>query len=952
MKKTLIVLVAILLYCGTPAAQELPPDILADQYLLAATAALQQQDRQAAINAFQKIEALNVTPPTEFFYFYGKVLVEDGVATENVPSIEKGQALLKKYVVASGREAEHYQRALEVLNTAEGTVEAVKTEKCWTTLTLLCVARLTLDATMSEKDRGSALFIIARKLITVATAQIKAGAAEDAREPLKIATDIAVSEGHDSLFKGISEAQMAMGQFSVASKTAGLIDNDFSQRLTLSNIVTAQAEAGQFSGAIKTAEMMEDVGSRVSALLDVATAQREAGKIEEARILIDKGLALAASIDDAGGRASALSQVSTAQAEAGQFGGAIETAMSIDDAQERTRTLVNVAARQTKAGNVEDARTTIKRAADAARSVRDLYTRARVLSDIAVAYVEVGERESARTTIDIATAAVADRQAYYQALTLTTTATVQTKAGNIRAARENIRQATAAAKSIQDSSHRTERLRAIVDVGIEAAQFIEAAQAAALPIDPDERARALIDVALAQANAGKVEAARVTIEMADDSAKLIKEPFERAYARALIANVRTTTGDITDRTPTDIVAEAAQSLQDAYDRTRLCAAVALAQIEAGHLDGAQETINLVDDPATQIEDSIKRAHALTLVARAHAKAGHFAEAAATARLIKAVRGQVQALAAIALAQAEAGAVEDARATISMVAETAKANGLDVQVLTTVATVQAKAGMAGAAQATIRDALQDIESRSYRDPGRWLVEVALAQVAAGQSEDALATIDRAVTAMQSGGDSSWAWAITDIARAQTKAGQSEAALRTLAAAVEAAKSMESMSTRLSWFFDIARAQEKAGSAEEARGTIDTAIKDFKSAKKDWQLLSVIEFVSSVGFAGVPLGADQLAEIIAIIKSAEFKNAARIDYLPLLASFLARQEGTFENVMEVLRRIDTPTQRAGRSLCRSRLGTGGGREDRRCPNDHYSGNRNCRVEWRECQRPSPS
>ena len=120
MKKTLIVLVAAtLLYNGTPAAQELPPDMLADQYLLAATAALQQQDRQAAINAFQKIEALDVTPPTEFFYFYGKVLVEDGIATGNVPSIEKGQSLLKKYIAASGREAEHYYGALEVLNTVE-----------------------------------------------------------------------------------------------------------------------------------------------------------------------------------------------------------------------------------------------------------------------------------------------------------------------------------------------------------------------------------------------------------------------------------------------------------------------------------------------------------------------------------------------------------------------------------------------------------------------------------------------------------------------------------------------------------------------------------------------------------------------------------------------------------------------------------------------------------------
>ena len=119
MKKTLIVFVTILLYYGTPDAQDLPPDILADQYLLAATAALQKEDRQAAINAFQKIEALGVTPPADFFYFYGKVLVENGVATIDARSIEKGQSLLKKYVVDLGREAEHYRSALEVLNTAE-----------------------------------------------------------------------------------------------------------------------------------------------------------------------------------------------------------------------------------------------------------------------------------------------------------------------------------------------------------------------------------------------------------------------------------------------------------------------------------------------------------------------------------------------------------------------------------------------------------------------------------------------------------------------------------------------------------------------------------------------------------------------------------------------------------------------------------------------------------------
>ena len=131
MKKTLVVFVVILLCYGAPAAQDLPPDMLADQYLLAATTALQNQDRQAAINAFQKIEALDITPPAEFFYFYGKVLVEDGVATNTVPSIEKGQSLLKKYIVASGREVEHYRSALEVLNTAGEAAWRQREEAAW-----------------------------------------------------------------------------------------------------------------------------------------------------------------------------------------------------------------------------------------------------------------------------------------------------------------------------------------------------------------------------------------------------------------------------------------------------------------------------------------------------------------------------------------------------------------------------------------------------------------------------------------------------------------------------------------------------------------------------------------------------------------------------------------------------------------------------------------------------
>ena len=381
--------------------------------------------------------------------------------------------------------------------------------------------------------------------------------------------------------------------------------------------------------------------------------------------------------------------------------------------------------------------------------------------------------ESARATIEAATTAESNRHAYHQALTLTTVAAAQTQAGKHPggAGRISVRRPKSPSQCRIPLNGPTGS-RPLCPAGVEAEQFIEAAQIAELLTAPYDRSLALAEVALAQVKAGKAGAARVTIEMANDFSTSVEEPFERVHARALIANVQTTFGNLTDRTTTDMVAEAAHSLDAAYDRVRLFALVSLAQTEAGHIDAARATIELADGPTTQIDDPIERAQALALVARAHAsgrfdatrdtiaraveaavsledtdqqttrlremasaytKAGHFAEAVETAMLIEAVRGQVRALVAVASEQTKAGAVAEAQKTIIRAAETAKSNDADAQVLATIAATQAKAGLAEAAQTTFRDALQDIESKFYRYwyPGHMLAEVAVAQTTTEQ-----------------------------------------------------------------------------------------------------------------------------------------------------------------------------------------------------------------------------
>lgn len=101
-------------------SQELPPEIRADQYLGEGHRAVEAHDLAAALKAFAKLEALPVTPPVEFFYWYGRTLVEHGLRTDSVADVNKGEGHLTQYILAAGREAERYRSALEWLSRAEG----------------------------------------------------------------------------------------------------------------------------------------------------------------------------------------------------------------------------------------------------------------------------------------------------------------------------------------------------------------------------------------------------------------------------------------------------------------------------------------------------------------------------------------------------------------------------------------------------------------------------------------------------------------------------------------------------------------------------------------------------------------------------------------------------------------------------------------------------------------
>ena len=117
------VLVAVLLGGFSASAAQLPPDIIADSYLLRAEQAVRDGEYtrvQAEINKIldlQKEHELDL--PDEFYFRYAK-------AADSADLPERALESVVTYLSAAGREGQHYAEALELMNKAQDEIEARK----------------------------------------------------------------------------------------------------------------------------------------------------------------------------------------------------------------------------------------------------------------------------------------------------------------------------------------------------------------------------------------------------------------------------------------------------------------------------------------------------------------------------------------------------------------------------------------------------------------------------------------------------------------------------------------------------------------------------------------------------------------------------------------------------------------------------------------------------------
>ena len=129
--------VVVIVFLGmTPAASQLPPEIQADRYLLAARQAIERQDFTAAQTALDKMSLLEAEKglklPEEFYFRSAQVAQQTGRPARAV-------RMVTRYLEIVGRDGKQYIEALELLNAAEAqTFSAAQTcegkpkgSECW-----------------------------------------------------------------------------------------------------------------------------------------------------------------------------------------------------------------------------------------------------------------------------------------------------------------------------------------------------------------------------------------------------------------------------------------------------------------------------------------------------------------------------------------------------------------------------------------------------------------------------------------------------------------------------------------------------------------------------------------------------------------------------------------------------------------------------------------------------
>ena len=456
----------------------------------------------------------------------------------------------------------------------------------------------------------------------------------------EVATGYLDAETARSLFEAGKRYEAGVMAFSQALSVIQMIPLTFERAKAFADIALGQAKTGRvwtaelaFSKALEAAQAAKGDRVRDMAFTDITASQAEAGYLQEA-------LAMVQNIKQPSFRATAFASIALAQAEAGNskavgqsLSDALVAARAIEDEQKRASSLGEIAVAQVMVNRARDALATVQEIK--ANRMRD-----EALAAVAVAQAEAGDFQGATATARKIELHPGRAEAFAGI------ARAQARAGHARDAEQSISQAMLAAQEIEHDETRAYRLTAIARAQAAAADdkaaeqsFAEAVSAAEKVVDDGQRHFALFDIATLQADAGYVEGAKLTAQKI--------EPGSGAHPDVLsaIAVAQTKAGNDPDAMAT------VKQIKYDHDRAEAFIKLASAQAEAGNDADARQFFAKAMSVAQVIP--FGAADTIADIAKAQAEAGYVQEAAATVQAIGNRRQLAEAIAALLIAQPEA-----------------------------------------------------------------------------------------------------------------------------------------------------------------------------------------------------------------------------------------------------------------------------------------------------------
>jgi hypothetical protein len=481
------------------------------------------------------------------------------------------------------------------------------------------------------------------------TAVQKAAAHQLIVAAIENANRIAEPRQSAQAYGDIAAAQVRLGDLAaartnleVASKAAAQIDNGPLQADTFSAMIKSQAKAGHRAGARTIAEAAKASAAKLPVaaqgwlLSDIAITQAGTGDVAEAKVTASR-------INDAYATFQAYYRIALLQQSKRDLRGARESivaaksaAATIANDHQRWQCYVIVAAVQTYAGDVAGATAT-------ATEISDRFAAARAFSEIAQEQAQKGDTAGA-----VATASrLKDVDGWCKVSAYEKIAKAQAKAGDAVGARKSLEIAKTATELARNESDKASHLQSVAATQAEIGDIAGAMATIGQISDKFIQSHSYTGLAKLQAKAGDKAGARQTFAIAKASAAQIAEKHLIGDACRAVAWGQASVGDI------DAARDTAAKISDKGARNLAYYQIVDTQLKAGDIVGVKATAAL----------SGEKGSIWLKIISAQAESGDIPAAIDTAKQVTEAADKESALCSIAIAQAKAANIGDAKATL-------------------------------------------------------------------------------------------------------------------------------------------------------------------------------------------------------------------------------------------------------------------------------------------------